>query len=70
MNSKYDECIQILKEIKEMAMLVIEAGVGDQMTAMEIIEETLMALKAIEQDKSVRRTHDVSKPVKGKGYVH
>ena len=68
MNPKYKECTEILNELKDMVQIVIETGAGDDMSPMEIIEETLYALKILDSEKQINFIEKT--PTKKKGLLH
>jgi hypothetical protein len=64
----YEECVKILSELHEMLRLIIEADVSNDLSPIELTEETLKAMKCLYDDKSVQYV-DIE-TTKGKKILH
>lgn len=67
-NSKYKQCVTMLKEMHEIIHIIIETGEDGDMSAIDILEEAVRAMRLLDDEVEIKRTK--IKPVKNKGLIH
>jgi hypothetical protein len=60
---KYDECLALLSELHELSYMMIETGLDEELSPIELIEEALRVIRAVD-GSSKAGTPSLPKPSK------
>ena len=55
--NKYDTCLSLLSEMHDIIYVMIETGVDGDVTALQLIEESINVLKSVENGVSPSSTY-------------
>jgi|688.fasta_scaffold00313_78 hypothetical protein len=67
---KYDKCLSLLAEMHDIIHIIIETGVDDGLTAMQLIEESITLIKTMENENVAYYPPLTDKEKKDKKIVH
>jgi hypothetical protein len=68
--NKYDRCLTLLAEMHDIVHIIIENGVDENLTAMQLIEEAIALIKQMENNEVAYYPPLTNKEKKSKKIVH